>query len=213
MTIAIIAFSEIHGQTCESLAKLIEVRLGEFLTRASVTVIVKEYGPRSVYVMGGVAKPGAIVVEPTMPTTAMRAITSAGGLTEDADRHGITVLRRDRGGATEGLKVTSDDAGVFSDVTLKPNDLIMIPRLARVFVSGEVHEPGSVPVSSQLDLTISRAISVAGGFAKYARRNKVQLLRAGEPVREVDVEAILEGRSEDLRLQPGDMIHVSQSRF
>ena len=207
------AIDSIHGQTCESLAKLIEVRLSEYLTRASVTVIVKEYGPRSVFAMGGVVRPGAIMVEPSMPTTAMRAITAAGGLSEDADRLGITVLRRNREGVTEGLKVAADVGGDFIDVPLKPNDLIMVPRLARVFVSGEVHKPGSVPVSSQLDLTISRAISVAGGFDKYARRNKVQLLRSGEAVREVDVDAILDGRSEDLRLRPGDMIHVPQSRF
>lgn len=200
------------GTSGEAFARLLQERLeAKFLNRALVTVTVKEYGVRRVYVMGGVAKPGAFPLNPAMCATAMRAISEAGGLLDDADRRNIMVMREDGRGVSIALPVQVDGERP-ADVTLLPNDLILVSQLERIYLTGQVKLPGSLP-SNQANLTVARALSAAGGFAAYARMSQVQLLRAGQPVRSVDVVAILAGDAIDPVLLPGDMLHVPERRF
>lgn len=200
------------GTSCELFARQLQERLeSRYLTRALVTVTVTEYGARRIYVMGGVARPGALTLNATTPASAIRAIGEAGGLAEDADRRTIVVVREDGRGGSTAMPVQIDGAQPV-DVALQPNDLVLVSRLDRIYVTGQVKLPGSVP-SSQVNLTVARAISLVGGFDKYARMSQVQLLRAGQPVRVVDVVAILAGDGEDPALIPGDMINVPERRF
>ncbi len=200
------------GTSCELFARQLQERLeSRYLTRALVTVTVTEYGARRIYVMGGVAKPGALTLNAATPASAIRALGEAGGLSEDADRRSIVVVREDGRGGSTALPVQIDGAQPL-DVALQPNDLVLVSRLDRIYVTGQVKLPGSVP-SSRENLTVARAISLVGGFDKYARMSQVQLLRAGQPVRVVDVVAILAGDGEDPALLPGDMINVPERRF
>ena len=200
------------GTSGEAFARMLQEQLeARFLNRALVTVTVKEYGIRRFYVMGGVARPGAFPLNPAMSATAMRAISEAGGLLADADRRNIMVMREDGRGASTALPVQVD-GGQVADVTLLPNDLILVSQLERIYLTGQVKQPGSIP-SNQANLTVARALSAAGGFAAYARMSQVQLLRAGQPVQAVDVVAILAGDAVDPVLIPGDMLHVPERRF
>jgi polysaccharide export outer membrane protein len=47
-----------------------------------------------------------------------------------------------------------------------------------VFVLGEVAKPGKYPLKSYI--TVLQAISMAGGFTDYAKKNKIQVLRLSE---------------------------------
>jgi len=200
------------GTSGEAFARLLQERLeAKFLNRALVTVTIKEYGVRRFYVMGGVAKPGAFPLNPALCATAMRAISEAGGLLNDADRRNIMVMREDGRGGSIALPVQVG-GNQPADVALLPNDLILVSQLERIYLTGQVKLPGSIP-SNQANLTVARALSAAGGFAAYARMSQVQLLRAGQPVRAVDVVAILAGDAVDPVLLPGDMLHVPERRF
>ncbi len=200
------------GSSSDALARQLQDQLeSRFLNRALVTVTVKEYAARRVYLMGGVVRPGALRLDPATPASAIRAIGEAGGLADDADLRRILVMREDGQGGSAILPVQIDGA-TPTDVALLPNDLILVARLGRIYVTGQVKQPGSVP-SGQANLTVTRALSLVGGFDKYARMSQVQLLRAGQPVRVVDVVAILEGDGEDPVLAPGDMINVPERRF
>ena len=90
-----------------------------------------------------------------------------------------------------------------------------MPRLESVFILGQVTRPGAVDLPSLQSLTVSKGISIAGGFDKYAKTSKVYLIRTNEKVRVIDVGAILEGdtRTEDPILQPGDTVYVPESRL
>ena len=200
------------GTSSETFARQLQDRLEvAYLNRALVTVTVKEYGVRRCYVMGGVLRPGAFPLSPAMSATAMRAISEAGGLLDDADRRNIVVLRDDGRGASIALQVRVDGVPP-DDVALMPNDLIVVSRLERIYITGQVKIPGSIP-SNLANLTVARALSAAGGFAAYARMSQVQLLRSGQPVRTVDVVAIMAGDAVDPVLLPGDMLHVPERRF
>lgn len=207
--------TDLVGRSVDDLTRELTKRLMDgYLRQAVVTITVREFGKRTATVMGSVNRPGQVPLDPLAATTAMQAIGNAGDFTEDANRHGALVMR-DNGRETFPLPRGNKPEDLASDVVLQPGDIIIVPRLDRVFILGQVTKPGAVNLPSQEPLTVSKAVSLAGGFDKYAKKGNVQLIRSGERVREVDVAKILTGdtRTEDPKLQPGDTVYVPESRF
>ncbi|MBA3845663.1 MAG: SLBB domain-containing protein [Planctomycetes bacterium] len=207
---------EPNGRSVDDLAAELRRRLMDgYIREANVTVTVSEFAPRTIYVLGAVGKPTALPLDPNTVTTAVQAIAAAGGLTADADRASAQVVRETAGGQRESLPIpASEDALRTHDVVLRPNDLVVVPRLGRAFVSGQVAEPGPIALPSDEPMTVSRAISMSGGFDRFAKQSKVQLIRSGAGARTIDVSAILSGKGdEDPELLPGDMVYVPESRF
>lgn len=81
-------------------------------------------------------------------------------------------------------------------------------RSMRVFVLGDVNQPGSYLVSGLS--TISNALFVSGGVSKKGSLRRVMLKRGGKNVAELDLyDFLLKGDSRhDVRLQPGDVVFV-----
>lgn len=81
-----------------------------------------------------------------------------------------------------------------------------------VSVLGQVNEAGSYPYKP--GITLMQAISLAGGMNPLAHKRKVKLIRdtdKGRQTFEVDVTAILDSRTNDLPLEPGDIVFVPES--
>ena len=81
-----------------------------------------------------------------------------------------------------------------------------------VSVLGQVNEAGSYPYKP--GITLMQAISLAGGMNALAQKRKVKLIRdtdKGRQTFEVDVTAILDSRTNDLPLEPGDIVFVPES--
>lgn len=76
------------------------------------------------------------------------------------------------------------------------------------FVGGEgVLKPGRFVYHD--GITLTNAISGAGGFIRHARTNKVELIRTGQRAAlEIDVTRIQKGESADVGIEPGDYILV-----
>jgi protein involved in polysaccharide export with SLBB domain len=88
------------------------------------------------------------------------------------------------------------------------------PVRGTVFVWGQVVKQGPVDLLFDQNLTVSKAILKAGGFADFADKKHVKVKRAGAtnaPV-EINIEDVLDkGHSErDLILDPDDTIMVPQ---
>jgi len=82
------------------------------------------------------------------------------------------------------------------------------------FVLGEVKEPGSYEMVG--NMTVLKAISMAGGFTSYAAEGSVFILRTkktGPEKIEIDFSAIKKGQSPDIEIRPGDVVTVPQSFF
>lgn len=83
--------------------------------------------------------------------------------------------------------------------------------------SGEVGRPGKYDLRS--DLTVTEAVAIAGGFNDKAKHSQVVLFRplstGGYEAKLLNAKKLLASRnlSEDLQLQPGDMIYVPQNRL
>ncbi|MGZ3420413.1 MAG: polysaccharide biosynthesis/export family protein [Polyangiales bacterium] len=85
----------------------------------------------------------------------------------------------------------------------------------KVAVFGQVQKPGQFPMTD--GLTVVQAISLAGGFTQTADPDRVSLTRKLSKEKAVrvmfSVQAITEGRTNDVPLQAGDTIFVGERSF
>ena len=82
----------------------------------------------------------------------------------------------------------------------------------QITVLGEVKEAGTYAHDGKL--TLMQAISLAGGLTPEAQQRKVKLIRetaSGRQTVEIDVQAIVESRAQDIPIEPGDIIMVPES--
>jgi polysaccharide export outer membrane protein len=79
------------GKPPAVVAKEMEAGLKSFINSPNVTVTVEEFQPTNVSVIGEVAHPGMIAIDRS--SGVLQALATSGGLTENADRDAIFVLR------------------------------------------------------------------------------------------------------------------------
>ena len=85
------------GYTPEQLAEIVEKTAAKYVSDSDATVIVKAINSRKVFVLGEVAKPGAIPL--TSEMNVLQLIASVGGFLEYANKGNVTILRtRERTG-------------------------------------------------------------------------------------------------------------------
>jgi polysaccharide export outer membrane protein len=82
--------------------------------------------------------------------------------------------------------------------------------------SGQVGKPGKYDLRS--DLTVTEAVAIAGGFSDKSKHSQVVLFRpapggGGFDAKLINVKKLLASHdlSEDIHLQPGDMLYVPQN--
>ena len=83
----------------------------------------------------------------------------------------------------------------------------------RVYVTGQVHSQGPIEIPPDETFTVSRAILKAGGFADFANKRKVKLIRKNSSeIIIVDVDTIVrKGRfDKDPAVEPDDTIIVPE---
>jgi polysaccharide export outer membrane protein len=83
------------GATTVELAQTLQVMLRDFINKPVVTVTLDEVGTAQISVLGEVARPGVYAVERGQGV--LRALASAGGLTEFAHKDRIFVMRANPG--------------------------------------------------------------------------------------------------------------------
>ncbi len=92
----------------------------------------------------------------------------------------------------------------------------LVESRSRTFtITGEVKNVGTYSLTD--NTTVLKAISIAGGFTKFGLKSKVRVLRnrkdrPGYTRIEINVQKVLDGdANEDLLIEPGDIIVVSES--
>jgi polysaccharide export outer membrane protein len=98
-----------------------------FMRDPQVTVVVKEYNSKKVFVFGEVQKPGALTYQDGM--TIVQAVTVAGGFNRVAAQNATSVTRRVNGQEVR-LKVPVQDIalGKAPNFTLEPGDIVFVPE-------------------------------------------------------------------------------------
>jgi polysaccharide export outer membrane protein len=118
------------GLTLGQLSTAINQAYGKELKNPSATVHVQNMPNRQIFVQGQVNHPGGFPLQPGM--TALQAIASAGGHTDDASMSDVVLIRRDACGRVDGSKLdlasASDTPDKGEDVMLMPRDTLVVPR-------------------------------------------------------------------------------------
>jgi polysaccharide export outer membrane protein len=98
-----------------------------FMRDPQVSVLVKEYNSKKVFVFGEVQKPGTFPFEDGM--SVVQAVTVAGGFTKTAAQNSTSVTRR-VGGTETKIKVNVQDIalGKAPNFTLEPGDIVYVPE-------------------------------------------------------------------------------------
>jgi polysaccharide export outer membrane protein len=98
-----------------------------YMRDPQVSVLVKEYNSKKVFVFGEVQKPGTFAFEDGM--SVIQAVTLAGGFTKTAARNSTSVTRRVRGQEVK-VKVNVQDIalGKAPNFTLEPGDIVYVPE-------------------------------------------------------------------------------------
>jgi protein involved in polysaccharide export with SLBB domain len=98
-----------------------------FMRDPQVTVLVREYNSKKVFVFGEVQKPGTFTYQDGM--SVVQAVTLAGGFTRTAARNSTSVTRRVRGQEVK-VKVNVQDIalGKVPNFTLEPGDIVYVPE-------------------------------------------------------------------------------------
>jgi polysaccharide export outer membrane protein len=188
------------------LASDIANRLREgFLLDPQVTVTIVGY--RRIYIGGAIAVPGHKTFFVNMNVE--KIIEISGGFAKDADQSSIILLREDESGERE---IKAD-----LKTELRPGDILTIGRLSKrdlegnlvetkryYYLYGEVRKPGRYEYID--NLSVEKAIVIAGGFGNRASKRKITVTRGTPAVKKKKAPL-------DYPIMPGDIISVGVSLF
>jgi len=119
---------EIAHKTPAEAANAISDKLKtSYLRDPQVSIFVKEFNSKRIYVMGQVEKPGVFAYEDDM--NILRAIILAGGPTKLAAKRNVLLTRKTADGETQ-IEVSIEDVGrgQAENIALKPGDIIFVPE-------------------------------------------------------------------------------------
>ncbi len=121
---------KLAGLTLNEAKALIQSKLSEYIRIPSMSVSVKTYGKRKIYVMGEVAKPGIQELD-IDSLNAYAAITSAGGFTKRGRSTRVQVLRviDDTMYYTQlNMKTYVKRHDLMQNVVLQDGDIVYVPK-------------------------------------------------------------------------------------
>jgi len=203
-----------EGLTVAAIEATMEKALGDgYLRNPQISVEVAEYHSQNVYVQGQVRSPGKY----PLPANAslMDAIFLAGSTLAEAGNW-VEIYRQGMapGPNTAAVGVRAPDirvrltdvqSGKAQSVGIKDGDTIFVPKAERIYVTGQVRNPGAYAYDDEM--TIFTAISLAGGITEKGSNSRISITRlVNGQRREVDA------KQEDL-LKPGDQVTVKPRRL
>ncbi len=196
--------------------RLVQLLSAGYLINPYVSIRIKGYESKKVYVLGQVRSPGTYSLE--KETSLIEIISRAGGVSDNAGWI-IEVVRPSE--RLPDKPVTPDEAkkediirldveGLLGgrpedNIRIEGGDTIFVPKAAYYFIFGEVKGPGSYKL--RRDTTVLKAVIMAGGFTDKASKRRIKIRRKkGEKTIKVRVKL-------DDPVLPQDTIIVPESFF
>jgi polysaccharide biosynthesis/export protein len=221
VSLALVGEVPVSGLTvAEIKTKLTSLLARDYLVNPQVDVKIKEYQSQFVTVMGEINSPGKKPLRGR--TRLIDVLVESGGFTPRAS--GEIVITRaegsfDGGGRTLSMRLGSSALSpqdqINLEIQLRTGDIITASPKYYVTVEGEVVRPNRYVLDG--DLTVSGAISSAGGLTRFGSNNvKVRRLdpQTGQVrILEVDLKAVRNGKQVDPPLVPNDVVSVSRRVF
>ncbi len=226
------------GLTLDQLSEAIRKDLvdGGLLTDPQVVVTVKSSALNSVMLSGAVRKPGVYPVY--VQTTLLDVLGQAEGLSDDAGGTAIVTRAENAPGGpgTHAAPAAQDANPAVSrsvkidlwrlwqngdaslNVVLHPGDRVMVQRAGIVYVVGGVNRAGGfVLTNDQEQMTVLKAVALAGNFTHEAMPSKSFIIRKapgaldGRQEVRIDLKKILSNRAPDQQLLASDILYIPES--
>jgi polysaccharide export outer membrane protein len=166
--------------------QLVQKLTDGYLVSPHVRVGIVEYKNQKVYLFGAVQKPGSYAIKGK--TTILELISSMGGITDETGSVAFIVrpesekrknkpLPIDQARANEIIIIDLHlGAGEVADnIFVLPGDSIYVNKAKKIFVIGEVKNPGNF--KWEKNLTVRKAISLAGGPSPTGSSKRTQIIR------------------------------------
>ncbi len=200
---------EVKGLTISQVSRKISDMLADgYIVNPQVNVFIKEYREQKAVILGQVLHPG--LYELRHKTTLLELISQAGGLTKEAGD--FATLKREKGSGKQSEEIVIDldrlvEQGDTSlNIPILDGDKVFIVKAGVFYVTGEVKKPDSYKY--QDNLTLIKAIAMAGGFTDIANRDAVKIVRKKD-----GKEQVIEHAAMDEQIRPDDVIIVPESFF
>ncbi|PMQ02511.1 MAG: polysaccharide biosynthesis protein [Dictyoglomus sp. NZ13-RE01] len=213
--------------------KIIEIDYLQFLKNGDLTqnpyiedgdLVYVPLMKKSVKIIGQVKSPG--IYEIREGEKLLDVINMAGSLTVNADLFG-GVIERQKENKREIIEIDLFKLLFEKDekvnIALQDGDTIIVPtKVNRIYVLGYVSKPQAFTLVTSEGMAlgesdiregakISEFISRAGGILPFGSQRKVQIIREGKVIKEVDLFKVLvkgDTNEEAIKLIPGDIIYV-----
>jgi polysaccharide export outer membrane protein len=218
------------GLTIRQFEEVLNKRLSAYIREPHIVVTVVEFRSQPVSVVGAVKSPGTHQLEGRK--TLVEIISLAGGFREDAGNC-VKITREAEWGTIPLPKSSVDPRNKSSvaevnikdilearnpedNILVMPHDVISVPKAELVYVIGDVKKSGGFILAERDNMSLLQALSLAEGLERTADPRHAKILRTvpGQEHRQeigVDVRKILEGKSEDISLQAGDILFMPDS--
>jgi polysaccharide export outer membrane protein len=217
-------------QLQDKLAELLQTN--GLVSTPQVTVSVKEQHSQPITVIGAVKSP--MVIQALRRTTLLQALSQAGGIADDAGGTAIVtrppadptqsadqsdVTAPASAGQTFTIKLADvlDSGDSRFDIPLAGGDVVSVPRAGIIYVVGAVNHPGGFLLENDFDrMTMLKMLSLAGGTTNTAKLKNSVILRKNPDTGKrdqvpIDLGKVLHMKTEDVLLQPNDILFVPDS--
>lgn len=206
------------GLTIDELRAAVTAELAKYYRTPRVIVTPGEFRSKRFYILGKVVNKGAYNLD--RPLTVIEAVAQAAGLetgiyqlntVELADLPRSFLIRNRQRVAVDFEKLFRH-GDLSQNILLEPDDYLYFPSgiANEIYVLGSVRSPGAQGLS--VDASVLGAITLGGGFTDRAYKQRVLVVRGGleSPQRfVVNMADVLAGKTTDFRLEPRDMVYVS----
>jgi polysaccharide export outer membrane protein len=196
---------DVAGLTISQVSDKVATLLADgYIVNPQVNVFVTEYRSKKAVILGQVVSPG--LYELRGHTTLLELVSEAGGLSRDAGDHAI-IKRHISGGdgnktedvITIDLRKLIEQGDMSQNIQIVDGDSLFISKAGVFYVNGKVNRPGSY--KHEENITLIKAISIAGGFADEAAKKSVSIIRKINGRK-----SVLEKVSLDEQILPDDVI-------
>jgi polysaccharide export outer membrane protein len=216
ITFPLIGRVVVGGKTVRETETLLTTALRQdYVRRAQVSVEVRTFRSRAIFVLGEIRSPGRYTIGDQV--TLLEVIANAGSLTSNAGntiivqrqkdpRAPVTGPAQDPDTTVEIMRISYEDlkeGRLKSNIVLQDGDTLFIPEADRFYITGYVRTPGSYVLKP--NMTIGQAIAQAGGLTERGTLRRLKVLRKDKNGKEVEHGA----DSTDI-VRPNDTIKVAQ---
>jgi polysaccharide export outer membrane protein len=152
----------VEGMTVGELRDVLSQRLSRVIERVQLDVRVVAFRSKRIYVVGEVGTPGIQSVD-DIPMTLLEAINRAGGFTEGSD-HANVLLTRNGETFRVDVQALYENGDITQNPLLQHGDIVNVldRQFNKIFVLGEVREPGSYVMNRRHRATLAEVLSDAG---------------------------------------------------